>query len=323
MDKPNDVLLGLTRYVRPIFLVFLLLCVSHLILPFLASLNSASHLFEKADNHISFLYDWPYHLTWAGIIPATIMLIYAFHRKTKEFVQDILRNYRSNYDEFTGRVYIPVISLVITSAISFLIYTVSKTSYIEARMSTWWFPEPKGAVAASTVFFYVWSAVIGSTALVYLIDHLAVSIYLYRLLRGWTKEVILRMKVTELLDKFSLMIKHFESPVYILIPGVILGCITIVARRTHLDVKFTDPTVIIIIILMTLGLFLLYVIPLMATGLTSKIDYAKLIVKDERVQRITKLPPHLTFYWAILAPIWSGMGAKLADAIVKWFNKAT
>lgn len=304
MEKPNDILLGLTRYVRPIFLLFLLLSVSHLILPLLASLNSGSYLFKKHPNPngISFLYDWSYHLMWVGLVPTMIMLIHVFHGKANKFVHDTLGNYKSNYSEFMGKLYIPIISLIIAAGISFLIYKVNVITYIKDGKTTWWLPNPGGKQPAlSTTFFHIWCAVIGSTILVYVIHHIAISINVYRLLGDWTKKGIENMKLTRLLKNFDSMIRYFTSFIYPLLPGVLLCCISIVKRRINLN----DPVVILTVIGITVVLFLLYLIPSVATGLASTIGSAKRLIDDKRVERLTIFPSDALFWWAIFSPVWS------------------
>lgn len=161
MRIPEDILLGLpgywglTGYLWAILWVFLLVCVSHLVLPLFASANDDSYISKKVPNHISFKYDWPYHVNWISLTLPTILLIYLFHGKAYEFIQTLLVKYKSELNSFRENPYIPAISLIITSGIAFLFYKVNRKSYIEADMTTWWFPNPRGKPALSTIFFHI------------------------------------------------------------------------------------------------------------------------------------------------------------------------
>lgn len=312
MERPNDILLRLTRYVHPVVLFLLLLCVSHLLLPVLASLSGGSYIFEKVPNHISFLFDWPYHLIWLGIIAPVMMLIYLFHGRTKGFVHDVVGDYEANYNEFARKVYIPVISLVIASLLSFLYYRVNGLRYMEKGITTWWLPYPDGRLALVTVAFHIWGAVIGSTALVYVIDHLAVSMYLHRLLGSWNKDFILKTERTDLIDRLNSMVKHFTAPVYVLLPAAVLGLIIIKGRKFNL----TDPAVVVTLILITAGLFLLYFIPVVISGLASKIAYAKLLRPDVRDSGLGIFPTQRGFWLVIFAPIWSAIATRVVERLI-------
>lgn len=126
------------------------------------------------------------------------------------------------------------------------------------------------------------------------------------------------MDRTKLIDIFYSMIQYFKSPIYVLLPGVLLGSIVIGIRRAHLKAKFADPVVIVIIILMTVGLFLLYFIPLLVTGLASKIGFAKVIIADERITRLTIFPSDIL--WSIFTPVWSMIGTIIIGRATKQYQ---
>ena len=317
MNKPNDVLLGLTRYMHPMVLFFLLISVSHLLLPLLASMNPNSLLWERSSNPLSFLSDWEYHLFWLGIIAPSIMLIYTFHKRAKKFVQTFLGDYETSYVKFSTRLYVPLLSLAAVGVISYLIYRVNGASYEKVGMSTWLLPEPIDGLVPSTVVFYIWSTIIGSIALVYIAHHVYISICVKRLLASWTDDDIEKMKGTQLLKKLNAMVEYFTFPVYVLVPGFFLGGISILMRMIRLNVKLNEPNVIIVVVLMSIGLFALYIVPVALSGLVSRIRFVKLVRDDVRRSGLSMFPTQRGFWVAILSPAWS----IIATTILELFTK--
>lgn len=315
----NGILSGLTGYLYPIHLVLLLLCLSHLVLPLLALLNSGSRLSKKSSNHISFSHDWSYHLNWLTLIPATIMLISMFHGRVNNFPHGLLVDYEFNFNEsfkeFVSNAYIPVICLIIASGISFLIYRVNRNIYIKHDKTTWWFPDPAGKPALSTVAFHIMGAIVGSVVLVYVVHHLAMCIDIHLLLRDWSKPAIRNMSKTYVIDETSSIKDYFASFVYPLAPTILLCCINIVIRMVNLRAKLVDPVIILTIAAMSVILILLYYVPVVATGFASKIDYAEEIHE----LKIRVFPFHAWFWGTTLGPIWSGMGAAIGTRIIKKF----
>ena len=325
MNIPKDFLLelpgylGLTGYLRLVFLIILSVSITHLVLPFLASLNPGSHLFEEVPNHLSFKSNWAYHVCWVGIIPSGIVLIYLFHEKAYKIVQGVLIQYKPNLDNLRGNPYIPIISLVVTSVIAFLIYRMNRVSRIKAGKSEWWLPNPRGKPALSTIVFLIWCTIVSSTLLIYLINHVAMTIYVHRLLASWANPTTIEnLKRSELIHHFYQMVDYFSSAVYVLLPGILISSIVIFDRR-QLGVRFiyAEPTVIVNYIFIAVGLFLLYLIPSRAAGLASTARYITSQRTDINLGDLPVWPQDAVFWGLILMPIWATLATQIGTKIWK------
>lgn len=282
MDIPKDILLGLPGYTGltgPLWAtvwLLLLVCVSHLLLPALASLNKHARIWQKETNRITFIYDWSYHVIWIGTVPAAVLLIYWFHGEASIFIQKILPGYKLQLDSLRNSMLIPVVSLAVTSVIAGLLYRVNRRGYVDSRMSTWWLPDPVRGPSLVTVAYHVWCALLASVVVAYLIHHLAISVYVHDLLRGptWSSDVLLdvdRTPLTPLLIDLNRLTGYFISPVYVLVPVLILASFEIGSRLYQLGFKLDGP-VILTIFIAIVGSLLLYLIPVLATGLASTIS---------------------------------------------------
>jgi len=323
MEIPKDILLGVPGYFgltgvlwAPVWLL-LLVCVSHLLLPGIASFNKDSAIWRKKCNQISFKYDWSYHVIWIGVIPLCILLMYMGHRKASTFIDETLTKYQLlDLGEIRQYRWIPVISLLVGSVIAFLIFRVNREGYIRAPkpMGTWWMPNPKAKRPATvTVAYHVWCALIAATGIVYLIHHVAICVNVQNFLQqdpAWARDAILDLErsPTPLLVTIDSMRQYFMSPIYVLVPGIIIGTFEIASRQDHLGVG-VDATIIVTVLLIAVGVFLLYLIPVLATGLVSKIRTAEL---RPDVDNVSIFPSNIgLFFGMIFTPAYAEIARRI------------